>query len=103
MKEDNLYSLGHFAVLLGGDRYVAKAKEMAKLSAECGSDEERHNLLQAMSYMSGVIDMACLYLGVTNGDSAADHLRHIDNKIAGILDGTYGTEGDGDEGTKDIR
>lgn len=101
MKEENRYSLGHFAVLLASDRYIAKAKSIYALEPE--SDGERANLVEAMSYMSGLIDMACLYLGVINNDNAADHLSHIDKKIEGILAGTYG-KGDGeDEGTTDIR
>lgn len=101
MKEDNRYSLGHFAVLLASDRYIAKAKEIHRLKPE--SDGERWNLVEAASYMSGLIDMACLYLGVINNDNAADHLSHIDKKIEGILAGTYGRD-DGDNGSPtDIR
>lgn len=98
LKEANRYSLGHFALLIAGERYVAKARDLFKLEPD--NVDEKMNLLSAETYLSGVIDMATLYLGVINDESITTHIDHIDKKIEGILDGTYGRE-DGEGGSPD--
>jgi hypothetical protein len=103
LKDKNRYSLAHFAVLLASDRYMEKSKDIIGLNPD--DDAERSNILEVMSYLSGLLDMACLYIGVANDDEVATHLKHIDAKIEGILDGTYGREeeGDGDSDERDVR
>lgn len=99
MKNDANYSIGHIAVLLAGDLYCNRSKEI--IAGRIEDDSVDYDRAMAATYLSGLIDMATLYLGVISGDDFADHLKFIDNKISGILDGSYGrddSDGDSDEG-----
>lgn len=81
------YALGNMAVSLAGSRYLGELKRLISESEK--SDSVTLSNLLASTYLRGVYDMACLYLGTTNGDDLADHLKRIDARVMTYESGGY--------------
>lgn len=81
------YALGNMAVSLAGSRYLGELKRLIGKHEEEGSPTLDDVL--ASTYLRGIYDMACLYLGTTNGDDLADHLKRIDARVMTYESGGY--------------
>lgn len=81
------YSLGNMAVSLSGSRYLGELQRITKQAQD--SDSVSLNDVLASTYLRGLHDMACLYLGVTSGDNLADHLKRIDARIMSYETGGF--------------
>ena len=86
------YPLGHMATMLAASRYIGEYRKLMDEPKE--TDAEKSNAVLASTYLLGLYDMAMLCHGVSNGESAADHLRRIDAKVMGFKAGQYAEGGE---------
>jgi len=86
------YSLGNMATTLAGKRYLGELQRIAKSVEETGGAD--FNSVLATTYLRGLYDMACLHIGVTNGDDLSTHLKQIDARVMSYENGGYEDEPD---------
>lgn len=75
------YALGHETMLATGRRYADRAAEVI------GSGRSDFDTVCALSYLSGLTDMAALYAKAAYASSVKDKIAEIDAHIEELLSG----------------